>query len=486
MDLDTFLREAEQFRLGDLPTEAANPLTSDLSRLCREDPAQALGVLRRIDLLALDQLQLRLPRLHMLATHIRETWARGGRLFLVGCGATGRLSISLEVLWRQQGGTDVFGFMAGGDLALVHSIEKFEDHPEFGARQLTDLGFRDGDLLVATTEGGETPFVIGATEEAARISRQKPWFLYCNPDDVLCRIVERSRNVIENPAIEKCNLSVGPMSLSGSTRMQASTVLMLGVGMAMWDQWDSIEHLQEALLKLDLPRLASLAEHEHRIYAEGGLVGYEATRHGITIVTDTTERAPTFSLLSFENDQDSGRAPALAYFHLPGTETAEVAWSTLLEREPRPIEWPEVAAVTGGKRLLGFDFSDHGQRRAKSQKTFRVEEGITLDLDGEEVKLDVEGLSLLEEHLLLKLVLNSHSAVVMGRLGRFENNLMTYVRPSNMKLIDRVIRYVRQLAGTELAYADVARAVFAEMETLPADQPIVLQTLKRLQKAGVE
>ena len=43
--------------------------------------------------------------------------------------------------------------MAGGDAALVRSIERFEDYPEYGARQLRELGFRDGDLMVATTRG---------------------------------------------------------------------------------------------------------------------------------------------------------------------------------------------------------------------------------------------------------------------------------------------------------------------------------------------
>src|SRR5581483_11789624 len=99
--------------------------------------------------------------------------------------------------WRQVAERPMFqnsvvGFMAGGDLALVHSIENFEDHPEYGARQLMELGFGENDLLISSTEGGETPFVIGATERAAEASRRSPWFLYCNPDSALAE-VERSR-----------------------------------------------------------------------------------------------------------------------------------------------------------------------------------------------------------------------------------------------------------------------------------------------------
>ena len=46
--------------------------------------------------------------------------------------------------------------MAGGDVALVHSLEGFEDFPDFGARHLVELGFGPNDLLIGSTEGGET------------------------------------------------------------------------------------------------------------------------------------------------------------------------------------------------------------------------------------------------------------------------------------------------------------------------------------------
>ena len=80
--------------------------------------------------------------------------------------------------------------------------------------------------------------------------------------------------------------------------------------------------------------------------------------HGITVVTDTTERAPTFSMRAFENDADPAREPALSYVHIPETGSALEAWRSLLRREPRTLEWDGVAVVAGRARLLGFDFSD--------------------------------------------------------------------------------------------------------------------------------
>ena len=53
---------------------------------------------------------------------------------------------------------------------------------------------------------------------------RKVYFVYNNPDEVLCQHVERSREVIEDPRIEKINLTTGPMAIAGSTRMQATSI----------------------------------------------------------------------------------------------------------------------------------------------------------------------------------------------------------------------------------------------------------------------
>jgi N-acetylmuramic acid 6-phosphate etherase len=72
--------------------------------------------------------------------------------------------------------------MAGGDAALIKSVEDFEDHPEFAEQQLVELGFKQGDLLIGSTEGGETPWVIGAIWKSTTLTSRKPWMLYGNTD----------------------------------------------------------------------------------------------------------------------------------------------------------------------------------------------------------------------------------------------------------------------------------------------------------------
>ena len=113
--------------------------------------------------------------------------------------------------------------MAGGDYALIKSVEGFEDFAAFGKKQMTDLGVSSKDVVFAITEGGETSFVIGTAWAGLDVGA-KVFFVYNNPDEVLCEHVERSREMIQDPRIEKINLTTGPMAITGSTRMQATSI----------------------------------------------------------------------------------------------------------------------------------------------------------------------------------------------------------------------------------------------------------------------
>ena len=59
--------------------------------------------------------------------------------------------------------------MAGGDFALIKSVEGFEDFTAFGKKQIADLGVSAKDVVFAITEGGETSFVIGTAWEGVEV-----------------------------------------------------------------------------------------------------------------------------------------------------------------------------------------------------------------------------------------------------------------------------------------------------------------------------
>ena len=228
-----------------------------------------------------------------------------------------------------------FSVMAGGDFALIKSVEGFEDFPDFGRRQLQEVGVQQDDVVVAITEGGETPFVIGTAWQGLDAGAHV-FFVYNNPSDLLRRHVQRSREVLEEPRIHKLDLATGPMAITGSTRMQATTTELLVVGAAL--ETAIAQFLQEASPRshadasvgmapvFDTPQeyrerfrrlldqvarpaavaaIARLVELEEQIYRRHGLVTYVADAWLLDILTDTTERAPTFMLPPFRKEGDT-------------------------------------------------------------------------------------------------------------------------------------------------------------------------------------
>lgn len=491
-----FLKISNQFNLGHLVTESFHPKTKNLAELVSTDISKALQLLQEVDRDALTLMETKIDSLWELASDIQMTLKKGHKVFMVGCGATGRLSLVLETLFRQKFGetNQVVSLMAGGDYALIKSVESFEDKTEYGERQLLELGFGTNDLLLAPTEGGETPFVLGAAMKATRVSSMKPYVLYCNPDELL-HPLERCREFIESSEIKKVNLTVGPMAISGSTRMQASTVLMLGIGVGLLYEHRSKEEFREFYLKFlkglthtDYSVLAPFTASEAKVYQENRFISYVTGPYlGITLLTDTTERSPTFSLPGFENRLDEKYAPSLSYLFIPEAQTSEAAWEKLLWRSPRPVEWEELGGKINGEKLFGFDISNKGLEH-RSQKlpvslfsVRQVDDKVLFELEGNRVFFNWGG-DILSTHLMVKMLLNAHSTLVMGLLGRYEGNVMTWVRPSNNKLIDRAARYIMQLLkenGKEPVYEVVIEQIFEEIENLKANDPVVLRVVAR-------
>jgi N-acetylmuramic acid 6-phosphate etherase len=342
--------------------------------------------------------------------------------------------------------------------------------------------------------------VIGAAERAAEVAARRPWLLYCNPDEAL-RPIERSRRVIDDPRIRTFSMPVGPMALTGSTRLQATTALTLAVGLALFGAGrggprEALDRLLDRLGAIDFGWLAAFIEAEADACRAGDLVHYHAARHAITVLGDTTERAPTFNLRPFENQTEPRPILSPCYLVVEGASDGAAAWRSLLGRPPRPLEWPEHAHVTGAPWLLGFDFSQTAaERRERLAPNARVHRlgisrhagHVALTLGGLRGAVPVAGLSLLEEQVLVKLVLNMHSTLAMGRIGRYRANVMTWVRPSNRKLIDRAIRYTEELVRAEggpvPSYAELARACFAALEGLREDESIVIKTADAIRAA---
>ena len=388
-----FLECQKAFRLGELLTESSHPKTQRLSQTLATDLPAGIRLLQSVD----DDIPAALERIFAqesfagLVEALAEAIRTRHRIFFTGCGATGRLSILIEAAWRrfwreaapERPGAALMrelcvSVMAGGDFALIKSVEGFEDFADFGRHQICEAGVQRDDVVVAITEGGETSFVIGTAWQGLDVGAHV-FFVYNNPTDLLCRHVQRSREVIEEPRIGKLDLTTGPMAITGSTRMQATTTELLVVGAALemalaaenerWAQptlqdsaterapakhvgcavhtTSAYRQLFETLLKqLSSPQaVASIAravELEEQVYRSHGLVTYLADSLMLDVLTDTTERSPTFMTPPFRRAGDTNSPVSWAFVKDPRQPT-EQAWHEMLQREPRGLTWgPEV------------------------------------------------------------------------------------------------------------------------------------------------
>lgn len=375
-----FLAIADQFRLGELVTESSHPVTANLSTAAA-DTSEGLRLLFEVDrdVVAKFREVAQTDRIPQLARRIRTAVDGGHKVFFTGCGSTGRLSILLDSMWRRacqhaaasgdrwaaSAEDRTVSVMAGGDFALIKSVEGFEDFTQFGRKQIADLGVGPGDVVFAITEGGETSFVIGTAWEGLERGADVV-FVYNNPDPILASTVQRSREVIEEPRIEKVNLTTGPMAITGSTRMQATSIQLLVIGtaleMAFLGRFDrstldraatEIEEAHAALLAPEFRgSLASLVDLEASVYRSGNRNNYFAHEWAVDLLTDTTERSPTYCTPPFRRFDDRSATESWAFLYVPEADTAS-AWRNLLHREPRCVEWSreEVAPIIEPEKL---------------------------------------------------------------------------------------------------------------------------------------
>jgi N-acetylmuramic acid 6-phosphate etherase len=503
-DWEYFWDNRELFKLGNIPTETPNPKTIGLAELAQSDLKSAIKVLVDIDCNALNILLDYTKNCLPIQQQIKLVLDNNGRIFIAGCGATGRLALILENLWRDEAPKElsnrIIGFIAGGDTALVKSIEGFEDHPHYAHMQIKELGFTSNDLMIGVTEGGETPFVLAAVEYAINHSSYKPWLLYCNPEESLSNI-HRSYSLIKSKEVNNLCLFVGNMALTGSTRMQATTVQTLALGVSILSYIypiyliEEIKNLIKAIQQVSHQDLLEIIKDEATIYKNNDLITYETSRKlGLSVLTDTTERSPTFNTAPFENNQDKNPIPSLCFLSIKDIKSPKKAWDYILGHSPRTIEWVNSIKETGYTRLVGYDISSNAYQNRKElfpnnhHYLFKIiysseNNYLSFKSQSNQIKIDVSSLSPLTLQVLLKCILNIHSTLVMALLKKFQSNIMTYVFPGNNKLIDRATRYTMHILkqeGIQYSYDEVAKALYLAGEKSTLNGSIVLDTVAKI------
>ena len=163
-----------------------------------------------------------IPKIEKLVTRIVERMRRGGRLFYIGAGTSGRLgALDAPEIPPTYGmpNTLVIGLIAGGDRALRNPVESAEDDLDKAWEELQQYHINTNDTLVGIAASGTTPYVIGALRKA-RSEGILTASISCNPDSPMAAEAEI--------AIEPV---VGPEFVTGSTRMKSGTAQKMVLNM---------------------------------------------------------------------------------------------------------------------------------------------------------------------------------------------------------------------------------------------------------------
>jgi N-acetylmuramic acid 6-phosphate etherase len=199
------------------PTEQRNPRSTHLDTL---PLGEAMELMLREDARIPSALRRERDKIRRALELIVRAFRRGGRLFYVGAGTSGRLGVldASECPPTFRTPPDwVQGIMAGGQRALWEAVEGAEDDAGAGAQAMAFRGVRQRDVVVGITASGRTPFVWGALGQAKRIGAAT--ILLCfNPKMSIPPKTRPTLVIAPN---------VGPEILTGSTRLKAGTATKL-------------------------------------------------------------------------------------------------------------------------------------------------------------------------------------------------------------------------------------------------------------------
>jgi N-acetylmuramic acid 6-phosphate etherase len=163
-----------------------------------------------------------LPQIEKLVTAVIDHLIRGGRLFYLGAGTSGRLGIlDASEIPPTYGMPDdiIIGIIAGGEIAIRKPVEKAEDNPVQGWMDLEQCDITGEDFVIGIAASGTTPYVVGALEQCRKRAIHTGC-ITCNPGSPLSKFADFPVEVV-----------VGPEFVTGSTRMKSGTAQKLVLNM---------------------------------------------------------------------------------------------------------------------------------------------------------------------------------------------------------------------------------------------------------------
>jgi N-acetylmuramic acid 6-phosphate etherase len=249
--------------LENLLTEQPNPASAHIDTLSTEE---MLRVINAEDRKVAEAVEREIPSIARGVDAIAAAFRRGGRMFYIGAGTSGRLGVLDASECPPTFGVApdlVQGIIAGGEAALSRATETTEDDPAIGARDLTARAFTANDILTGIAASGRTPYVLGAVAEAKRLGATTIG-VSCTPDSELARTVDIAITPL-----------VGPEVIAGSTRMKAGTAQKLVLNMLTTGAFVRMGYVYGNLMVNVQPKNSKLRDRAKRIIAQAAGVSYE-------------------------------------------------------------------------------------------------------------------------------------------------------------------------------------------------------------------
>ena len=192
-------------------TEKRNNESMEIDKM---DTDQILHLINKEDAKIASAVNDEIKNIEKAVDKITENMKKGGRLFYIGAGTSGRLGV-LDAAECEPtfsiSPNKVVGILAGGKEAMFRAQENIEDSAELGAEKIKEYNLDKNDSLVGIAASGKTPFVLGAIKEAKKRNSLTVG-LSCTENSALADMSD-----IEITPI------VGPEVVTGSTRMKAGT-----------------------------------------------------------------------------------------------------------------------------------------------------------------------------------------------------------------------------------------------------------------------
>jgi N-acetylmuramic acid 6-phosphate etherase len=208
--------EKEKFTLS--ITESASEF-ENLEKMAVEELTRSIN---REDAKVHAAVQKALPQITQLIELALERMKKGGRIFYLGAGTSGRLGVlDASELPPTFGVPDtmVIGLIAGGDVALRKAVEAAEDDPEMAWKEIQQRDVTELDTVIGIAASGSTPYVVGGIKRA-RENGLLTGCITCNPGSKVAEAAEYPIEVV-----------VGPEFVTGSTRLKAGTAQKMVLNM---------------------------------------------------------------------------------------------------------------------------------------------------------------------------------------------------------------------------------------------------------------